>query len=154
MTTTTTPFELKLAGDLVAGLRAFADMIEQHPHIAEYLRYGTLDGLNIPVGHHADPRQAMADMIRAGRSVGGTVAKSYDTRWGNADILLSDGVKLHVYAQREKVCTRVVTGVETVTREVPDPSVEVPMVTVTEQVETVEWVCEPLLAAAGTGVAA
>ena len=56
-----------------------------------------------------------------------------------------DGVKWKVVAAREAVCERVVTGTETVTKSVPDPSILVPLVEVTEEVETVEWVCSPLL---------
>lgn len=59
-----------------------------------------------------------------------------------------DGVKWEVVAAREAVCERVVTGTRTVTRTVPDPAVDVPLVEVTEEVETVEWVCAPLLAGA------
>ena len=43
-------------------------------------------------------------------------------------VTLSDAVKVFAYAKREQVCTRVVTGVETVTVSVPDPTVVVPMV--------------------------
>ncbi len=48
------------------------------------------------------------------------------------------------------MCKKVVTT-ETVTRTVPDPAVlaTVPMVEVTQDVENVEWVCEPLLATEG-----
>lgn len=57
------------------------------------------------------------------------------------------GLTTEVIVNRPAVCERVVTGVETVTRHVPDPAVEVPLVEVTEEVETFEWRCEPLLAA-------
>ena len=41
------------------------------------------------------------------------------------------------------------TGVETVTEEVPDPDAlaAVPTIIQTREVETVEWKCEPLMAA-------
>jgi len=51
----------------------------------------------------------------------------------------------HLLTEVEQVCERVVTGTEVITREVPDPKVRVSMVTVTETVETVEWICSPLL---------
>jgi hypothetical protein len=46
------------------------------------------------------------------------------------------------------VCERVVTGTRLETKEVPDPEAlkAVPLVTVTETVEDVEWRCMPLLA--------
>jgi hypothetical protein len=55
------------------------------------------------------------------------------------------GLKTQIIVDRPAVCERVVTGTETVTRQVPDPSVVVPTVEVTEVVEHVEWVCGPLL---------
>lgn len=56
-----------------------------------------------------------------------------------------DGVEIRIWAVREEVCRKVVTGTKPVTRLVPDPTVEVPLVSVTEMVETYEWRCDPLL---------
>ena len=58
------------------------------------------------------------------------------------------GLCLMIHAPREAVCERVVTGTHEVTREVPDADAlaAVPTSTVTETVETVEWICSPLLA--------
>lgn len=63
-----------------------------------------------------------------------------------------DGLHLVVVAPRSEICERVVTGTETVTREVPDPEAlaAVPTTTVTETVEKVEWICSPLLAGSVT----
>ncbi|HET6291734.1 MAG TPA: hypothetical protein VFG33_00115, partial [Kribbella sp.] len=59
-------------------------------------------------------------------------------------------IEVHVGAYRDQVCERVVTGTREVTKTVPDPSVVVPDVEVTETVEDVEWICGPLLAKAVT----
>lgn len=83
------------------------------------------------------------------RFIPGTATKSTD-KYGSADWIdysgEVDGVSWDIVCQREAVCERVVTGTKTITREVPDPTVVVPTVEVTEEVETVEWVCGPLLA--------
>ena len=57
------------------------------------------------------------------------------------------GLHLRVVVERDQVCRRVVTGTREVTAQVPDPDAlaKVPTVTVTETVEDVEWVCEPIL---------
>jgi hypothetical protein len=80
-------------------------------------------------------------------ATGAEVAKDYVSDW--AGVNLSWGaIGLHVYARRDQVCERVVTGTETVTRTVKDPAAlaEVPEVEVTEEVEIVKWECKPLLA--------
>jgi hypothetical protein len=54
-----------------------------------------------------------------------------------------NGVDYHVTVDREAVCRRVVTGTREVTTTVPAD--DAPTVQVTETVEDVKWVCEPLL---------
>lgn len=72
-------------------------------------------------------------------------------RWEKADrgyfnfTQTRGAVELSVVVNREAVCRRVVTGVETVTKIIPDP--DAPLVEVTEEVEQVEWECLPLLGA-------
>lgn len=44
-----------------------------------------------------------------------------------------------IYFGSAGICTKVVKGTKTVTKEVPDPNA--PKITVTEEVEDVEWVC-------------
>jgi len=142
--------DLKLASDIVEGLRALADLIEANPALAEYFRFNeALSRMHLPVSHHDDPRGAMAAWARAGKSSGHPVVKDYDGQWGSVSVVLSNAVKVWAYAKREQVCTRVVTGTETVTVKVPDPAVEIPMVEVEETREIVEWKCEPLLAEGG-----
>lgn len=146
-TNTTAPFDLKLAGDIVEGLHALADLIEAHPELAEHFEFSdAFAKVHLPVDHHDDPRASMAAWARAGKALGHPVTKDYDGRWGSVTVTLSDAVKIWAYAKREKVCTRVVTGTETVTITVPDPDVVVPTVEIEQTRDIVEWRCEPLLA--------
>lgn len=148
--TTTPQIDLKLAGDIIEGLRALADLFEANPELAEHFRYSdAFSKIHLPVNHHDDPRASMAAWARAGKALGHPVAKDYDGQWGSVSVVLSDAVKVWAYAERAKVCTRVVTGTETVTVKVPDPSVEIPMVEVEHTREIVEWKCDPLLAEGG-----
>ncbi len=144
--TTTHPSQ-PLADQMVAGFRALADTIANNPQLAEYLRYANFNQLLVSTTGEADKPKLMAEFIRAGKANGATISKSGDEKWFNLDITWGP-IGLHVFAAREDVCERVVTGVETVTKTVPDPALlaAVPQVEVTEQVETVEWVCRPLLA--------
>lgn len=145
--TTTAPYDLKLAGDVIEGLRALADLLEANPELTEHFRYNdSFRKIHLPVSHHDDPRASMAAWARAGKADRYPVAKDYDGQWGSVTVTLSDAVKVFAYAKREQVCTRVVTGVETVTVSVPDPTVVVPLVEVESTREIVEWRCESLLA--------
>lgn len=143
---TTEPFGPRLAADL----RLLADIAEDDPLIAEELQY-PFYRLLVAVGSSDDPRGAMAAFVRAGMAVGATVEKSYDETYGSADIRFPAGaLLLHVYAERELVCTKRVIGIREVTEEVPDPDAlaAVPKITVTRTVEDVKWDCRPLLAEA------
>lgn len=140
------------AAEYAAGLRAMADMIQAHPELAVNLDYTQLRrGINVyPYGDN--PRATLAEFARAGKAHGAVVTKETlgeDDRYFSV-ILRWGPVALDVFAERTEVCERVVTGTETVTRMVPDPAVEVPLVEVTEEVERVEWRCSPLLAEAAS----
>jgi hypothetical protein len=137
------------AAAMADGLRKLADLIETNPAFAPVMRY-PLGSMNAPANYVGDTRKLMADFARAALAAGGTVEKDYDgDKW--AGINASFGpVCVQVYADRAKVCERVVVGTREVTKEVPDPDAlaAVPTVTVTETVEDVRWECTPLLAAA------
>jgi hypothetical protein len=80
----------------------------------------------------------------------GRVAKRSDESYLNLDRSFGPH-KIQAYASHYGVCERIVVGTETVTEEVPDPELlaKVPTVTVTEEVEIVEWRCpDSLLAGA------
>lgn len=135
-----------LAAKLAAGYRAIADLIENNPELAEHLRYVPKNIL-VPVSGEDDPRGIIASFARAGLRTGAEISKRQTDKHAGA-VIGWGPVAVEVYAQRDEVCERVVTGVETVTKTVPDPEAlaAVPTVEVTEEVEQVEWRCRPLLA--------
>ncbi|MEV6226877.1 hypothetical protein AB0L88_03150 [Saccharopolyspora shandongensis] len=138
-----------LAQQQAAGLRALADMVEAHPEIpATYL--GGFFGIDVWFPQSAEE---MAAIARAALKHGAKVEKDISETQYNLTIAWGP-FKARALGNRGKVCERVVTGTETVTRKVPDPSVVVPMVEVTEEVETFEWRCAPLLAADAEAVSA
>jgi hypothetical protein len=128
-------------------LRVLADLVADDPLVGEKI-HGQLatNRLLIPVADDDDPVATMADFIRVGLDANLVISKSYDDNYGNVDLLFPGGLNLHVYAQRDQVCTRRVIGTREVTEDVPDPSVVVPTVTVTKTEDVVEWDCMPLLA--------
>jgi|SRR5579884_232376 len=120
--------------DFVAGLRELADWIEAHP---EFPGHWTPERILFPV----DTKQELAD---AARSLGRV------TKYGDDDCFgikrrFGRLIEIDIYGRRGEVCTRIVKGTREIVREVPDP--DAPRVTVTETVEDVEWICEPLLSA-------
>lgn len=131
------------------GLEQLAAMLREHPELAEGLRSDPFEGLLAYVGHLDDPIAMMGAFARAGASHRAKVTKNYNDRWGAVDITFGP-VGLHVYADRDQVCERVVVGTETVTKKVKDPAklAEVPEVEITEEQEIVRWECKPLLASA------
>lgn len=138
----------QVAAEQAAGLRALADMIEANPELADNFS-NALNHSGMKVHLRAGDRAVeMASIARIALRHGAKVRKDIDDKWHNL-ILTFGTVKAEVLAYRSDVCERVVVGTETVTKTVPDPEAlaAVPTVEVTEEVETVEWVCTPLLAA-------
>lgn len=138
--------------DYIAGLRALADLLEQHDELP--LPY---EGNTVPLTFHylssPDPKAGLATFARI---IPGALTK---TPWGGEsdyiyfDLAGSiDGLKVNATAYRDAVCTRVVKGTREVTKVIPDPAA--PTVTVTETVVDVEWVCSPVLAAVREDVTA
>lgn len=113
--------------EAIDGLRAFADFLEQHPDSA------------LPAAgdlYICDYQYSRDGLTKRARDLGGR----WDKREGDTyfNLIRRFGpVEYSIYTNREQVCERVVVGTEEV--EVPDPDVEVPMVTKT--VEKVEWRC-------------
>jgi hypothetical protein len=122
--------------EFIDGLRKLADFLEAHPEVpAEY-------GVNFIVnaGWADDGLTAPERLARIARIPGGWEKQSDEHSF---DLVRKFGAHtLTVFANHEYVCERVV-HTETVTREVPDPErlAEVPTITVTEEVERVEWKC-------------
>jgi hypothetical protein len=126
--------------DYIAGLRQLADLLEQRDDLP--LPYtGTGSELLFILHRNDDQRALLAAFARA---FPGRIEKR--VRGEDFDLKASlRGLRVQVIADRNEVCERIVTGTDTVTKEVPDPTVQVPLVEVTETVEHVEWVCRPLL---------
>lgn len=146
MTTNEIPLHIQQA----AGLRALADMIEQHPEAAEHAHY--LSDINV---FHVDQPGALDAVIRAGLRSGAKVTKDWTTETVLQVKFTWGPITAALLSQRADVCERVVTGTKTVTKTVPNPTLvaEVPLVEITEEIEQVEWRCAPLLVAEKTSVA-
>lgn len=118
----------------IRGLRELAEFLEQRPEMPVVVWPEKLTLLSSVAG---------AALIRCARQM------------GYADKVVSDGyfelhrrfgdgsVTFQLYAPREEVCERVVTGTREVVSEVPDPVMvaAVPKVRRVEVVEDVEWRC-------------
>jgi hypothetical protein len=139
-----------LARQQAEGLRALADLIETNPELARPLRFG-VDSIGAHIVEDEAP-EIFAIFARAAKAQGLPVTKTYSEKFAIVRARLG-GVEVYLQADREQVCERVVTGTETVTKRVKDPTLlaEVPEVEVIETVETVEWVCKPILASTVDG---
>ncbi|WP_282775828.1 hypothetical protein [Nocardia sp. CC201C] len=97
-------------------------------------------------------RAVMAETIRRFKTIAaGPITKNYrDGGLGYLEVGVPlQALRIELVELREQVCERVVTGVETVTEEIPDPDyiAAAPTITRTREVESVEWRCAPVLAA-------
>ncbi len=145
----------KPAADVAADLRALAGLAENDPFVAAMIAryFDAAVWPNHVVGHeHKEQRkEVMAEAIRRLKPVAtGTISKNY-AEHGEGYLKVTVPLKaltIELTEIRAQVCERVVTGVETVTEEIPDPDyiAAAPRVTQTREVETVEWRCVPLLA--------
>ncbi|MGW4718319.1 hypothetical protein [Nocardia sp. NPDC004260] len=152
------------AADVAADLRALADLVENDGDgfIAAMLgRLLTADvggAFVIPAHctgfeHETQPSEVMAEAIRRLKKVAvQPVEKEYTDELFRASICMR-ALGLRLIEQRTRMCERVVTGVETITEEIPDPDyiAAAPKVTQTREVEIVEWKCAPVLAAGQEG---
>lgn len=140
--------------DYVAGLRQLADLLEAHEELP--LPYdGNSGAMSFMFLSGEDPRAAMADAVRA---LPVPLSKNDPAKNDYADSYFElsgrlHGLKIKLTAWRAQVCERVVVDTREVTEEVPDPEAlaEVPKVKQRRTVETIEWRCNPVLAAANDG---
>lgn len=132
-----------LAAQQAAGLRALADMIEQHPKLVETTRYSFEQ-----IDTFADSADTIREFVRAGLKHGAEILKSGSDQWFTAKLMWGP-VKLHINARRDEVCERVVVDTREIVEEIPDPEAvaKLPRVKQTRVEEIVEWKCLPLLAA-------
>lgn len=139
-------------GAVATDLRAIADLIEDNPYLAALINQMFSAGA-FPMYAAAEEqrdnlRELMAETIRQLQPLAsGPIKKKYGDKWFYATVPMR-AIELQLTEEREQVCTRVVTGTETVTEEIPDPEAlaAVPTITQTRKIETVEWRCEPLMA--------
>lgn len=150
------------AADVAADLRALADLVENDGDgfIAAVLTR-MITGSSAWPAHAASYEnesqraEIMAEAIRRFKTVTTSpIRKHYrDGGDGYIDVTVSlRALSFELTDLRASVCERVVTKVETVTEEIPDPEyiAAAPKITQTREVETVEWKCTPILAA-GSG---
>ncbi len=128
---------MNTATEYATGLRDLADWIEAHPEVSPELYKAEVN---------AFPNED-AENVKTWALAMSPCAKDYWSESANLFTLRRKfgPVTLEATFNRSAVCERVVTGTEEVTNLVPDPSVYVPLVEVTETREIVEWVCAPIL---------
>lgn len=124
--------------ELVEGLRALADFIEQHPELPITYPSQTFTHW---LYDESDGRTAKEQMATAARAMG-NASKVYTGSYFDLRKKFGKHITLEFTANRENICKRVVTGHKLV------PAKLVPeKMTPARIEEEVEWVCdEPLLA--------
>jgi hypothetical protein len=141
----------------IDGLHQIAEFLTEHPEVPLPYQSGLVAGqfrpavMRIYLVGEAGPREKLAAITRAM----GNVDKSVNEATANFEVHRQfAGITLLAAASRADVCERVVTGTREVTKEIPDPEAlaAVPKVTVTEVVEDVDWVCQPLLKTPSTSL--
>lgn len=136
--------------EYIAGLRALADLLEAHDDVILPYGAGADDwAKSVKMTFYCGDK---AEFIAFTKAFPGKLDKQVDEGSPGYGFELHGRLHgLHLYAavKRSQVCTRVVTGTREVTTKVPAPGAPVvPMVEITQTVEDVEWICEPLLAEA------
>ncbi|MBF6298274.1 hypothetical protein IU459_12050 [Nocardia amamiensis] len=146
------------AADVAADLRALADLVENDGDgfvaamIAQLISgwSSTIWPAHVVGSDHEDQRaEVFAEALRRLKPIAsGPMKKDYNDTALTVTIPIG-ALSLKVRDMRESVCERVVTGVETVSEEIPDPDyiAAAPKITQTREVEVVEWRCAPVLAA-------
>jgi hypothetical protein len=129
--------------DIAHELVQLAAFVRANPNLADDLSF-TFNRLLIPVSFREKHREIIAAFARAGKASQVEVTKSFDDEWGGVLLTFGRYVGLHVYAHREQVCERIVTGTREVEEEIPDPGA--PKIKRIRTEEIVEWQCAPLLA--------
>ena len=131
----------------ISGLRKLADHLEAN-HALPLPYNGSASALSVFVRTKAEAVAYARLMGKAEKSFTDSTAYGFNLTG------TIDGLNVLVYAPREEVCTRVVTGTREVVTEVPDPEAlaAVPTILRTEVVEDVTWECSPLLSEAARPV--
>lgn len=130
--------------EYVKGLRALADVLEDHPELPLPWQGGQYMPMTLHFLTVDDPR---AQMATARRALGIPMEKRPRDGYFDLEGTLH-GVHVQLTAYRHDVCERVVVGSYEIEVEEPDPAAvaALPKVVRTEIVEEVEWVCAPIIA--------
>ncbi len=141
------------AADVAADLHALADLIANDGDgflaavVAKLFTESMWPAHAVSYSERGQEREVMAEAVRRFKSIAtGPISKVYEgggEGYFNAIIPLN-ALQLKLVDLRARVCERIVTGVETVTEQVPDPAA--PKITVERVVEQVEWRCSSILA--------
>jgi hypothetical protein len=137
--------------EFTAGLRQVAGFLDDHPEVPlPYLGGGTDSKLpTLMIFPLEDQRAVMGAVARAM----GHATKAPKTYSDGTELFQVwrdfAGITLCAQADRNAVCTRVVTGTEE--REVEEVVTPAVKRKVVKQVDVVEWKCQPLLADAAAG---
>lgn len=133
----------------IDGLHQIADFLAEHPEVPLPYMGSVATGefmptMSVYLTGDEGTRENLAAIARALGSVEKRVSDSTERFMVYRKFA---GIAFVASANRNEVCERVVTGTREVTKEVRDPEAlaSVPMVTVTEVVEDVEWRCGSLL---------
>lgn len=141
--------EQKYRAEYVASLRQLADIIEQNPKLVlpDTGRHGWSP---VYFFEHADGDEAYAAASRFSKVIPGKVSK--DVSGGSFYLDGKVGLlKVKMVLSREAICTKIVTGKETVTtRQLKEALPDEAYHDVTEEREIVEWVCPDSLLGGGS----
>ena len=129
--------------EAVEGLRELADFLEGKPEMLDRLLRADARRLYVWAS-------TAEDLGRLGLALG-HAEKDADDLYYNVTRDFGPLIGLQVTARREKVCEKVVVGVEEVEVEERDPDLvaaalaDIPVQRVTKMVEKTEWACPPSL---------
>lgn len=135
--------------DVAAGLRAYADLLDNDPSVPISANLSL--GLFVHAGEDVDEKQVTRQLLR-------TLGGGHWDKGAYDNYLIFrgwlHGVPVDVWVSRQAVCERVVTGTREVTELLPVGEDTRPVQPITRTVEDVQWICSPLLADEQSAVSA
>ena len=105
----TTPKSITEALEYAAAYGQMAEFLSANPDLAKRAHYYHGTGFLACVNSAQDPAGTIADAARAGRGAGARVEEEAGGQHGGVRLLFGP-VRLKVYADADKVCSRVVVG--------------------------------------------
>jgi hypothetical protein len=127
----------KTAQEMAAGLRWLADFIETHG-VEIPLEYGISDP-KVNLNVYCQNKEDMASLAKALASQG-MVSKDFSTDYAYVRKNFGPHVKVEGWSSRDRVCRAKVVGTKT------QPIREFIDTGRTEEVNIIEWECDPILA--------